>query len=250
MKKVITLLSFILFMTTSFSQNKDSKYYELRIYYCMPGRLDALIERFSNHTTRIFEKHGMVNVGYWLPVHNDSLNALFYILSYPNKVARDSSWKNFLNDPEWKTVQAKSEESGKIVAKVVSIFLKATDYSPLIQPSLANPERVFELRTYYCLPQKLNNLNDRFKNFTIKSFEKHGMTNIAYWNTVEKADTTQSKLVYILAHKSEEAAKKSFDSFRSDPEKIKVFDASEANGKIVEKVESVFLKPLAFSKIK
>lgn len=250
MKKIITLLSFLFFMITAFSQTADTKYYELRIYYCHPKRLDALIERFTNHTTKLFEKHGMENIGYWLPVRNDSLNALYYILSYPGKAARESSWKSFINDPEWKTVQSKSEETGKIVAKVESIFLKATDYSPLIKPVDAGKERVLELRTYYCLPGKLADINARFRNFTVASFQTHGMTNIGYWNTVEKADSMQPKLVYLLAHASEAAAKTSFDNFRADPERKKVFDASEANGKIVDRIQSVFLKPLSFSKIK
>ncbi len=250
MKKIITLLSFLVFMINAFSQNTDTKLYELRIYYCHPNRLGALIERFTNHTTKLFEKHGMTNVGYWLPVHNDSLNALYYILAFPDKAARESSWKNFISDPEWKTVQSKSEESGKIVAKVESIFLNATEYSPLIKSVDAGKERVFELRTYYCMPGKLANINARFKDFTIASFQKYGMTNIGYWNTVEAADSIQPKLVYLLAHNSEEAAKASFDNFRADPERKKVFDASEANGKIVDRIQSVFLKPLPFSKIK
>jgi len=73
------------------------------------------------------------------------------------------------------------------------------------------------------------------------------MTNIAYWKSIEK-DGSQPKLIYLLAHDSQDAAKKSFDSFRLDPEWIKVRDASEKNGKIVEKVESKMMKPLSFSK--
>jgi hypothetical protein len=249
MKRIITFFLVSFFTVTVFSQNTDTRLYELRIYYCEPGRLDALIQRFTNHTTKLFEKHGMVNVGYWLPIHNEK-NALYYVLSFPDKTARENSWKNFGNDPEWKKVQSESEKDGKIVAKVESVFMNATDYSPLISSSAGKSERVFELRTYSCFPGKLNDINNRFKNFTIKSFEKFGMTNIAYWNTVEKSDTIQPKLVYMLAHKSEDAAKTSFDNFRNDPERIKVFEASELNGKIVEKIESVFLKPLSFSGIK
>ena len=109
--------------------------------------------------------------------------------------------------------------------------------------------RYFEMRIYYCEPGRLPNLLTRFRDHTTKIFEKHGMTNIAYWTTVEK-DGQQAKLVYILAHKSEEAGKASFDTFRVDPEWIKVRDDSEKDGKIVEKVESVYMKPLEISKIK
>jgi hypothetical protein len=248
MKRMFLVFAFGFISGFVFSQNMDSKCYELRIYYCETGRLDALISRFENHTTRLFEKHGMTNVGYWVPVTNEK-NALYYILSYPSLAVRDSSWKEFTNDPEWKSVRAKSEESGKIVTKAESAFLQTTNYSPVWQPVTAGEERIFELRTYYCYPGKIWDINERFRNYTIRAFEKHGMTNIAYWNTVEKADTIQPKLVYLLANKSPEAARNSFEKFGSDPEIKKVFEASEANGKIVERIESVFLKPLSFSAI-
>jgi len=109
--------------------------------------------------------------------------------------------------------------------------------------------RLFELRIYYCHPGKLNDLKARFANHTTRLFEKHGMTNIAYWTTVEK-DSTQPKLIYILAHKSEEEGKKSFASFVADPAWITARDDSEKNGKIIEKLESVYMKPLPFSPIK
>ena len=70
-----------------------------------------------------------------------------------------------------------------------------------------------------------------------------------YFETIEK-DGAQPTLLYFLAHKNAEAAKKSWDDFRADPKWIKVRDASEETGKIVEKVESVFMMPTSFSKIK
>ena len=248
MKPFLFMLSLLLTGSVAVAQTNDQRLFELRIYYCNPGRLNTLIERFTNHTTRIFEKHGMQNIGYWLPTSNTD-SALYYVLAYPNKEAREASWKAFGADPEWKEVQTKSEEGGKIVTRVTSIFMNATAFSPAIKTSLKKFERRFELRTYTCLPGKLPDLLTRFKDHTCALFEKHGMANIAYWTTVEK-DTTQPKLVYILAHLNEEAAKESWDAFRIDPVWIAARDASEKPGKIVEKIESVFLKPLPFSTIK
>jgi NIPSNAP len=246
MKTVI--MTVLLFSTFGlFAQKTDTRYFELRIYYCFPGRLDALVERFQNHTTKIFEKHGMENIGYWLPVKNDQ-NALYYILAYPSKEARDKSWAGFSADPQWKEVASKSETSGKIVESVTSVFMNASDIMPKIKAGKGK-DRVFELRTYTCLPDRLPNLITRFKDHTVKLFEKHGMENIVYFTSIEK-DNGQSKLVYLLAHKSEEEATKSWAAFRSDPIWIAARDASEKDGKIVEKVESVFMKPLSFSKIK
>jgi hypothetical protein len=110
----------------------------------------------------------------------------------------------------------------------------------------ANANRVFELRTYTTVEGRLDALNARFRNHTVKLFEKHGMTNIGYFVPMDKPNT----LVYLLAHSSRDAAKKSFDEFRKDPEWIKARDASEKDGKIVEKVESVFLEPTDYSQVK
>ena len=242
------LTSLLLFNCLAlFAQKTDSRYFELRIYYCHPGRLDALIERFQNHTTKIFEKHGMENIGYWVPVKNEK-EALYYILAYPNKEARDKSWAAFSSDQQWKEVQSKSEESGKIVDSVASVFMSASEIMPKLKPGKGDG-RLFELRTYTCLPGRLPNLTTRFKDHTLKLFEKHGMENLMYFNSIEK-DGAQPKLVYLLAHKNQDAATKSWDGFRADPVWIAARDASEKDGKIVEKVESVYLTPLAFSKIK
>lgn len=230
------------------AQSTDNRCFELRIYYCHPGKLNDLVQRFTNHTTRIFEKHGMTNIGYWLPINNAD-SALYYVLAYPSRAARDSSWKAFGADPEWKQVSGQSEANGKIVARVTSIFMTASDVSPVIGPSVKSPDRTFELRTYTCNPGKLPTLITRFRDHTRKLFEKHGMTNIAYWTTVEK-DSTQPKLIYILAHQSEAAGKKSFETFVADPAWIAVRDASEKDGKIIEKLESVYLRPLPFSTIR
>jgi hypothetical protein len=109
--------------------------------------------------------------------------------------------------------------------------------------------RVFELRTYTALDGKLGDLEARFRNHTTKLFEKHGMANIGYW-VPQDAPASKNTLIYIVAHESREAAKRSWDGFRSDPAWIKARDASEANGKIVAKVESVFLDPTDYSVIR
>ena len=248
MKKALTLLLLFVSMV-GFSKKPDSRYFEMRIYYCHPGRLDALIQRFTNHTTKIFERHGMTNVGYWIPNKNDE-NALYYILAYPSQAERDSSWKKFGRDPEWKDVAKKSEESGKIVAKVTSIFMNATDFSPKIKPSKGAEDRTFELRTYTSAPGKLDNVLTRFRDHTTKLFKKSGMENIAYFTSIDKDPSKEGKLVYIIAHKNEDAAKVSWDIFRKDPKWLKVKEASEVNGKIVDKVESVFMSPTSFSTIR
>ena len=109
--------------------------------------------------------------------------------------------------------------------------------------------RVFELRTYYAAPGKMEALHARFRDHTNKLFEKHGMTLIGFW-VPTNAKESQEKLFYIVAHASEEAAKKSWKAFGADPDWIKARDASEKNGKIVLKVDRVFMNPTDYSAIK
>ena len=106
--------------------------FELRTYTANEGKLPALQARFKDHTTRIFEKHGMKNVGYWVPTDTPaSQNTLIYILSFPDREAANKSWAAFMADPEWKKVQQESETNGKLVGKIDSVFMEATDYSPI-----------------------------------------------------------------------------------------------------------------------
>ncbi len=108
--------------------------------------------------------------------------------------------------------------------------------------------RVFELRTYHTFEGKLDTLLTRFREHTIEIFNKHGMTSIGYWVPTDEPLKGKT-LVYILAFPSREAATKDWAEFRSDPQWKQVAAASEMNGKIVEKVDSIFLKPTDFSNI-
>jgi NIPSNAP len=106
--------------------------YELRIYHTLEGKLDDLLKRFREHTTKLFEKHGMKNVAYWTPQDEPAKsNTLIYVLAHPSREAAAANWKAFQDDPEWKSVRDKSEENGKIVEKVDSTFMVLTDFSPM-----------------------------------------------------------------------------------------------------------------------
>jgi hypothetical protein len=102
---------------------------EWRIYEAMPGRLPDLHARFANHTLRLFEKHGMENIGYWTEVFGTS-NRLVYMLGYPNLGAREKSWAAFQRDPDWQQARAESEKNGPLVAKTYNRILRPTAYSP------------------------------------------------------------------------------------------------------------------------
>ncbi|RYY73441.1 MAG: NIPSNAP family protein [Gammaproteobacteria bacterium] len=105
--------------------------YELRIYTTHPGKMPNLLARFKNHTCKLFERHGMVNVGYWVPADKKDSNKLYYMLKHESRAAAEASWKAFGADPEWIKVSTESEAKGKIVAGVESTFLTSTEFSAL-----------------------------------------------------------------------------------------------------------------------
>jgi hypothetical protein len=109
-----------------------SRVFEIRTYTAPEGKLPNLQARFRDHTRRIFDKHGMTSVGYWVPqdapLHD---NTLIYILAHPSREAAKKAWADFQADPEWKKVSDESQRDGRIVSKVESVFVDPTDYSPI-----------------------------------------------------------------------------------------------------------------------
>lgn len=235
--------------------DKDTRCFEMRTYYAAPGKLDALHARFRNHTVKLFEKHGMENIGYWVPQENPD-SKLIYILAYPNREAREKSWQAFTADPDWQAACKASEVNGRLVSKAESIYLTATDYSPAIQPSAPSAPRLFELRTYTAAPGRLAALSARFRDHTVKLFAKHGMTQVGYWTPDKNQKGADNTLIYILAHPSSDAAAASFKAFRADPDWIAAKEASEkqAGGPLTEGgtagVKSMFMTATDYSPMK
>jgi hypothetical protein len=111
---------------------QSGRVFELRTYTANDGKLDALHERFRQHTTKLFAKHGMTNVGYFKAMDAPlSSNTMVYILSYPSREDAKKSWAEFGQDPEWKKVVAESEANGKLIMKAENVFLEPADYSPM-----------------------------------------------------------------------------------------------------------------------
>ena len=109
-----------------------NRVFELRTYTAPEGRLSDLHKRFRDHTMRIFQKHGMTNVAYFRPEDSPlKENTLIYLIAHPSRDAAKQNWAAFGKDPEWQKVAQESQVNGKIVAKVESVFLDATDYSPM-----------------------------------------------------------------------------------------------------------------------
>lgn len=240
----------LLFFACNFLLNAQqtitSSYFEMRTYTVHEGKMPDLIQRFQNHTRTLFAKHGIESVAYFLSEAQPE-QQLTFILGYPSAAERDIRWGNFANDPEWKAVAKASEANGPIVQKVDQVFMVWA--KGLNAAKAPRPSGVFQLRTYHLLPGRLDAIQARFRDHTQALFEKQGLSNYPYWITVEK-EGVQSKLVYLIGHQNKEEFNAAFGRFVADPEWIKVRDASEISGKIVEKIDSHFYTALPFSPMK
>ncbi|WP_332913362.1 NIPSNAP family protein [Algoriphagus boritolerans] len=248
MKKLSSLILAMLISASLVAQQGiKSKYFEMRTYTAAEGKMPDLIKRFQDHTLKLFKKNGIENVAYFINEEHPD-HQLTFILGYPDEASRDVLWNKFANDPKWITAKNASEANGPLVQKVDQTFMvwanNLNDHKKNLKKSA-----IFQMRTYHCLPGRIENIQTRFRDHTRELFARQGLRNYPYWLTVEK-DGAQPKLVYILGHNSKEAYNDAFKRFVADPDWIQARDASEADGKIVEKIDAVFYKALPFSPMK
>jgi hypothetical protein len=127
LKKLIAVAVFAIM-----SLQAENQIFELRTYISKEGKLENVLARFRDHTTKLFEKHGMQNVGYWVAADEPaSQNTLIYVVAHKNREAAKASWDAFRKDPEWIKAKDASEAQGAIVDKVTSVFMNPTDFSKI-----------------------------------------------------------------------------------------------------------------------
>ena len=112
-----------------------------------------------------------------------------------------------------------------------------------------SPNHTYELRIYHAMPGKLAALQQRFRNDTIRIFDRLNMKSVGYW-VPQDAPDSDNLLIYVLEHPSRQAAEKNWNTFNADPEWLKAKAASETNGKLVDHVDSYYMNPTDYSKIK
>ena len=138
-RRSVIVLSAIVFAAGWWAGNQQAlraqpraRVFEVRTYTANEGKLADLHAMFRDHVTKLFEKHGMQNVGYWSPTDAPlSHNTLIYVLAFPDRDAARKSWDAFRSDPEWQAVLKAADANGRVVGSVDSVFAEATDYSPL-----------------------------------------------------------------------------------------------------------------------
>ena len=227
--------------------------FELRTYYANEGKIDDLLSRFRDHTCELFTKHNIKNIAYFVTEGKQN-KRLIYFVNYESQEARNKSWIAFLKDPKWIAVFKASRKDGPLINKVESKFLTLTDYSPKFPGKSQAENRLFELRTYTAKLDTLAPLHERFRSHTVKLFEKHGITNIAYFKPMNGEEGRSNTLVYLIAHKNKEARNKSFADFSKDPawKTARKQSEVEAEGSLTVKggVKKIFIQPTDFSLLK
>lgn len=252
----------------------EAPLYELRVYQPTEGKQGDLLDFMSRSGMRLAKSNGLDIIAAFTPVASDD-DRIVTLVRHEDRAACDGSYERMMSDPATRDAFQTAFPAGPPLRSLTRLFLKTTDYSPKFETE-SNGSRVFELRTYIASPGNLDALNSRFRDHTMKLFERHGMTNGPYWN-VDEGDGTKAvelleavsprtqasaeidqelaargnTLVYFLAHSSPDAAKISFDAFRKDPEWNTVRTASEskAGGSLTAGggVRSWFLQATDFS---
>ena len=226
--------------------------YELRIYVANEERFQHLIKRFRNHTDRIFRKHGLEPMGYWITTEGRGSKGrrFVYVLKHPSRYAAYRNWNSFTRDREWEAVLDIPEFQRLLAEKPTSIFMTENDYSDASMDAIETAGGVYELRTYIAGPGKLAKLNARFRAHTTRLFTKHGIRNVGYWTPFDMPEA-ENTLIYLVHHAGREQADASWMAFGQDPLWRKVARESRVDGRLLSKPpERIYLKPMAFSPLK
>lgn len=226
--------------------------YELRIYKANEHRFQNLITRFREYTDRIFARHHMNALGYWIPTDGTprQKRRIVYLLKHASRYEAYANWIHFSNDREWEKVLDMPRFGGLLAEKPTSIFMTENDYSAKVAGSIEKSGGVYELRTYTCNEGKLAAINARFRDHTSRLLDKHGMKNVSHWTPFD-LPASQNTLIVLIHHQSRQQADTNWESFLSDPAWQRVAKESQQNGKFLAKPpDQIFLRPLDFSNLK
>ena len=250
MKRPLITLAALLLGSFNLAPSSFGDVFELRIYTTNEGKLDNLNARFRDHTVGLFKKHGIESMGYWVPTDGEKAkNTLIYVIKHKSRDAAKASWKAFGSDPSWKKVAKESQVDGRILAKRPEFtYMETTDYSPTWKNGEADGNDVFELRIYKAAKGKLGKLDARFRDHTIKLFNRHGIQSVAYWHPTDEPDS-KDNLIYIIKHDSQADAKKSWQAFIADPDWKKAAKASGV-GRLAKPPASTYMKATDYSAIR
>ena len=225
-------------------------YYELRIYTVTSNKLDGVLERFRDTVEPVRRKHDIKTTGYWSAPGTTNGGTFAYLMAAASKEELQKQEKEFGADPQFKEGYAASNKKhGKTVDKIVALPL-LVDATTKFDFTSAKATRAFDLRIYSVLPGKLDAFRNRWRDFAVPIYERHGLHSIGWWVAEKKDADGNDQFVCLLAGESVEAIQRSIAAFHADPEWQRVEKETEKHGKLRSSVESFKMKPADFSALK
>ncbi|HCQ39016.1 MAG TPA: hypothetical protein DIV39_07655 [Verrucomicrobiales bacterium] len=226
--------------------------HELRIYSAAEGRHGDLIKRFKDHTDRIFRRHGLEALGYWIPTEGPAKKRrrLVYLLKHGSRYDAYRNWVNFSNDREWEKVLDKPEFQGLLAKRPESVFLNEETFSRLQEVAIKQPGGVYELRSYVGAPGDGGALRAWFRENLRSLFRKHGARELGAWVPFDEPGSADT-MVSLLHHRNREQADIVWKEIRSDPLWGQVLGEVNVKGNVLAaEPEVIFLRALGFSPLR
>jgi hypothetical protein len=224
-------------------------YHELRIYTVTSNKLDAVLERFRDTVEPVRRRHGIETVGYWTAGTTNG-DRFVYLLKAPSPEELRKQEAAFGADPEFqKGYAASNAKHGKTVDGIVSLPLPA-DATAKFDFASAPRARVFDLRIYSVLPGKLEAFRNRWRDFAVPIYERHGLHSVGWWVAGQKDAEGNDQFVCLLAGESRASIQNAIAEFHRDPEWIRVERETEAGGKLRAAVTAYQMVPTAISKLR
>ena len=219
----------------------DGPVYELRIYAAAEDRLGHLIKRFREHTDRLFRKHKMEPVAYWLPTDGTAKEKrrFVYILKHPSRYAAYRNWNAFTHDPEWKRGVLEQPEFQRLLSgRPESVFLTPNKF--LNESTRSNNPNIYELRIHTAAQGKLTALHQHHRDTGVNLHLKHGIRTLGSWFAFDRPES-ENTMYTLHRHTNRTQADLNWKAIEADPEWKK------SRGNLNTKTERLYLKPMDFS---
>ncbi|MDX1951731.1 MAG: NIPSNAP family protein [Verrucomicrobiota bacterium] len=243
------LFTLFTFITPLSAADSPAPYSEFRLYQVVPGKLEAVLERFRDKIEPLYKKHQIRALGYWTNVLTPEKPIFLYLLSDSSQESLASKMKAFAEDPEFKKAYAEStQKHGPTVEKIETFKVNPLDLPAEAAPNSIQMSRTFEFRHYIVTPGRMNDYIQNYKEHRTALFSKHGLSNYGYW---QSADPGQPDSFFMmLTHTSVDAINKAKAAYHADPawnEAVKPLDKA---GPPTKSVVSIMLKAVDFSPVK
>ena len=226
---------------------RGGDYFELRTYTVTSNKMDGVLERSRETVDPVRRNHGITTLGYWTAPGTTNGGTFVYLMAADSKEELQWREKAFGADADFKKGYAASNQKhGKTVDKIVALPL-IVDATAKFDFTSARAARAFELRVYSVLPGKLDAFRNRWRDFAVPIYERHGLHSAGWWVAEQKDADGNDQFVYLLAGESIPAIEKSIDDFHQDAEWLRVEKETEANGKLRSGLTAYKLTPTGFS---